>query len=165
MYLLIPHLTTTCMAHRTNTGDAEERGRWRWGHAELLRASTRVVSLDTVLVEEEGGERADLKSVAGVVFVGGGVELGDDNLVVVSEGFGDLLVVGLQGSAVTAPGGVDHDEGVLVLVVGNFFVVGGGEFDDTGGDQGGNSEEDGDDEGEGEGTHDVSFKRFLIELN
>ena len=112
--------------------------------------------MNAVLVEEQGGKGADAQDVAGVVFVRGGVHLGDNDLVVSGEGLGDLLVLGVEALAVAAPGGVDHDEDVLVLVAGDGGVGFTGEFDDAGHGEG--NGDDGEDSEESEGAH------FLREL-
>jgi len=49
-------------------------------------------------------------------FVGSGVHLGDDEVGVVSEVLGELVVDGGELLAVTAPGGVELDEHVLGVV-------------------------------------------------
>jgi len=72
---------------------------------------TRVLDLGVVSggVKDEGGESLDLSG--GVV--GGGIDLGDDDVLVVLEKLTELLVLGGEGLAVAAPGGVELNEDIL----------------------------------------------------
>ena len=68
--------------------------------------------------EVERGEALDLDG--GVVL--GGINLGDDDTGVSSEESTDLIPLGGELLAVAAPGGVEHDEDVLVVVDDNVIV-------------------------------------------
>lgn len=106
-----------------------------------------------------------MKSVAGEIFVGGSIELGDDDLVVAFEGGSEGGVSGSKGFAVAAPFSVDLDEDELVLLAGDFVVVAGGQFDDGSADEGGDGDESNAGKSEDEGAHFWSefwfFKRDL----
>ena len=86
-------------------------------------AGTAVLNGLTLAVggeELDGGETLDL--IGDVV--GGGIDLGDGDLVGVGlEQFTELLVLGSKGLAVTAPGGVELDQDILVGVHDNLVVV------------------------------------------
>jgi len=56
-------------------------------------------------------------------FVGGGVDLRDDDVLVVLELLAQLVPNGRQFLAMTAPGGVKFDEYVLGVVLGHLVEV------------------------------------------
>lgn len=73
-----------------------------------------------------GGEELDGRETLDLVgnVVGGGIDLGDSDLVRVGlEQLTELLVLGSKGLAVTAPGGVELNQDILVGVHDNLVVV------------------------------------------
>jgi hypothetical protein len=89
----------------------------------LNSAGTAVLDGLTLAV---GGEELDGRETLDLVgnVVGGGIDLGDGDLVGVGlEHLTQLLVLGSKGLAVTAPGGVELDQDILVGVHDNLVVV------------------------------------------
>jgi len=88
-----------------------------------LGSSSVVLAGDSVGEELESGEALDLE-LAGDGLVDGGVDFGErERGVVVSEGLGSSGVLGSESFAVTAPGSVEFNEDVLVVLDGGFEVV------------------------------------------
>merc|ERR1719383_1106644 len=82
------------------------------GHAFQCPLSVVVDHLVVALLEElDGGEALDLDDLD---LVGGGVHLGDNDGLAVLKVFAELVVDGLERLAVSAPGGVELHEDVLV---------------------------------------------------
>jgi hypothetical protein len=89
----------------------------------LNSAGTAVLDGLTLAV---GGEELDGRETLDLVgnVVGGGINLGDGDLVRVGlEQLTELLVLGSKGLAVTAPGGVELNQNILVGVHDNLVVV------------------------------------------
>lgn len=87
-----------------------------------------LVNSGTGLAELDGGEALDTEGDGRGEVVGSGIELGNDNVRSL-VGLSELLVDGGQALAVAAPGGVELNQNVLVLVVLDNLGVSGGDND------------------------------------
>jgi hypothetical protein len=93
---------------------------------QVLNGAGAIVGNGLVLLAS--GVKLDGREALDVIWhvVGGGIDLGDGDLVRVgSEQLGQLLVLGSEGLAVSAPRGVEFEKNIL-LVVNDVLLVGGG---------------------------------------
>lgn len=77
-----------------------------------------VLAITTSLEELQSREATDIDSFH---LVGSSIDLGNQHLLVILVGLGQLLVDGMQGLAVTAPGSVEENEHVLLGAVGDLL--------------------------------------------